>query len=302
MPTLLDIVTLNNSDKEVGLIEEVVPFVPEIQLVPARTIKGLNFKTMVRTALPSVTFRDANEGSANIASEFDNRLVECFMLNPQWQCDIAVADAYEDGPEAYIAMEAVGLTKGAFVTLGKQFYYGRGTGDAKGHPGLIDSVDSSLVVDAAGSTANTGSSVWAICLGPQAVTWVFGNNGELTVSEVTKQRVYDSQDRPYSAYCQELMARPGLQVSSKYACGRIKKLTADSGKTLTDDLIADLISRFPVGYKPDYLMMSRRSQMQLQQSRTATNATGTPAPFPTEAFGIPIQVTDSILDTEPLTL
>lgn len=302
-PTLLDIAILNHSDKEVGLIEEVIPFVPEVQLVPARTIAGLNFKTNVRTALPTVGFRDGNEGSAISASVFENRLVECFIMNPIWRCDVAVADAYEDGPEAYIALEAVGISKAAFITLGKQFYYGRGTGgDGKGHPGLIDSVDSSMVVDAAGTTASTGSSVWAVTYGPQAVQWVFGNNGQLVVSEPTKQLAYDANDNPYNAYVQDLMARPGLQVNNKYAVGRIKKLTEDSGKTLTDDMISDLLSRFPTGHKPDALFMSRRSQKQLQQSRTATNATGTPAPFPTEAFGIPIVTTDSILDTEALTL
>jgi hypothetical protein len=48
--------------------------------------------------------------------------------------------------------------------------------------------------------------------------------------------------------------------------------------------------------------MSRRSLFQLQSSRTATNATGAPAPIPVESHNIPIAVTDSIVDTEKLTL
>jgi hypothetical protein len=306
MPTLLDIITLNNSDKEVGLIEEVVPFVPEIAAVPARPIKGLNFYTTVRTALPTVAFRNANEGTASTKSTFEKRLVECFIMNPDWVCDVAVADSYEDGPEAYIAIEAVGITKAAFITLGKQFYYGAGTGgDAKGHPGLIQAYDSTnMVVDAGGTTATTGSSVWAVSYGPQAVTWVFGNNAEFAVSDAVKQRIADPNDatKALTAYCQNLLTRPGLQVSSIYSVGRIKKLTADNNCGLDDDKLSDLLSKFPVGHKPDAFFMSRRSLKQLQQSRTATNATGAPAPIPTEAFGVPIQVTDSILDTEALTL
>jgi len=42
--------------------------------------------------------------------------------------------------------------------------------------------------------------------------------------------------------------------------------------------------------------------MELQMCRTATTPTGAPAPYPQEAFGIPIEETDSILDTEALTL
>jgi hypothetical protein len=302
--TLLDIAKANGSDAAVGLVEEVLNAFPEVRLGAARTIKGLNFKTLVRTALPTAGFRNANEGVSPGKSTLENRLVECFILNPRWECDKAVADSYEDGASAYIAMEADGQVRASMITLGGQFYYGSGSGgDAKGHPGLIQAYDATgMVVDAGGTTASTGSSVWAVRFGPQAVQWVYGNNGQLAVSDVAEQRVLDSNNAPYTAYCQELLARPGLQVASKYAVGRIKKLTADSGKGLTDALIAQLLSKFPVGHKPDYLLMSRRSLMQLQASRTATNATGAPAPFPTEAFGVPIVPTDSILDTEALTL
>jgi len=159
-----------------------------------------------------------------------------------------------------------------------------------------------MVVDAGGTTANTGSSVWAVRFGPREVTWVYGNDGDLALSDVTEERVTDGSGNPFTAYCQEILARPGLQVASVYSIGRIKKLTEDSGKGLTDDLISTLLSKFPVGKRPDVLFMTRRSLRQLQQSRTATNATGAPAPIPAESFGVPIQVTDAVVDTEALTL
>lgn len=303
MPTLLDIAKANGSDAAVGLIEEVLPSVPEVRLIPARTIKGLSFKTLVRTALPTAGFRSANEGVAATVSTWENRQFSCFPLNPRWECDKAVADAHEDGAEAYIAMEAVGLTLAAFVTMGKQLYYGPGTGgDAKGFPGLIQQHDSSMVVDATGTTASTGSSVWAVKFGPKDVQFVYGAGGELKVDDPIVQRVTDVLGNPYTAYCQELLAWAGLQVGSINSVGRIKKLTADSGKGLTDALVAQLLAKFPVGFKPDVLFMSRRSLMQLQSSRTATTPDGTPAPIPTSSHGVPIEATDCILDTEALTL
>ncbi len=304
MPTLMDIAIANGSDMAVGLIEEVLTAAPEVQYGAARTIKGLNFKTLVRTALPTANFRNANEGAAPTKSGWENRLVECFILNPNWECDKAVADSYEDGREAYIALEADGQMRASMITLGKQFYYGAlSGGDAKGHPGLLDAYDATnMVVDATGTTASTGSSVWAIKFGPQAVQWVYGNGGELMIEDAQTVRLTDADGNPYTGYRQELLARPGLQVASKYACARIKKLTEDSGKGLTDALLADLISKFPVGFRPDYLFMSRRSLKQLKKSRTATNETGKPAPTPVDYEGIPIVPTDSILDTESLTL
>jgi len=302
MPTLLDIAKANGSDGVVGLIDEATKAHPELTLAPARTIKGLNYKTLVRTANPTVGFRNANEGTAATKGTYENRLFETYILNPRWECDKAVADRYEDGPEAYIALEASAILEAAMQTLATQFYYGTGA-DAKGFPGLVAAYDATnMVVDAGGTTAGTGSSVWALRFGPKHVTWVYGNNGSLELSDVAEQRILDGSGNPFTAYVQELLAYPGLQVASRYSIGRIKKLTADSGKGLTDDLVAELLSKFPVGVRPDVLLMSRRSLRQLQDSRTATNATGAPAPFPTEAFGVPIAPTDAVTDTEALTL
>jgi hypothetical protein len=313
--TLLDIVKMNGSDASVGLIDECAKAVPEVTgktmlgtktlVIPgvgnARTIKGIQYKTLIRTGLPPVGFRHANEGTTPTKASYENRNVECFLMNPQWQADKAVADVHEDGWQVVLALEAAAHVESAFQTLGKQFYYGaQSIGDAKGHPGLIDSIHADYTVDATGTTANTGSSVWGVKFGAQYVQWVWGNNGELIPSDVKEQRVLDAGGKPYTAYCQELMARPGLQVINYRGIGRIKNLTADSGKGLTDDLVADLLSKYPVGITPDVLFMTKRSRSQLQKSRTATNATGAPAPMPEESHGIPIAVTESILNTEAI--
>jgi len=302
MPTLLDIAKRNGSDQVVGLIDEASRVHPELTLIPARTIRGLNYKTFVRTANPTVAFRSANEGTPATKGTYENRLVETFIMNPRWECDKAVADRSEDGAPAYIALEAEAMTEAAMQTLCTQLYYGTGA-DAKGFPGLVAAYDATnMVVDAGGTTGATGSSVWALRFGPKNVIWVWGNGGSLELSPVTEQRILDGSSNPFTAYIQELLAYPGLQVASLLSIARVKKITADSGHTLTDGMIAALLALFPAGTRPDVLLMNRRSIGQLQNSRTATNATGAPAPFPGESFGIPIAVTDAILSTEALTL
>jgi hypothetical protein len=302
--TLLDIAKANGSDAVTGLIDESIKAHPELTIGASRTIRGLNYKTLVRTAAPTVAFRTFNAGTASLKSTFENRLVECYVLNPQIEADCAIADAYEDGAEAMLALEAGAILEGAMQTLATQFYYGTGTGgDALGFPGLIQAYDSTnMVVDAGGTTDSIASSAWAVCFGPKNVTWVWGNNGQLALSPVERVRILDGNSNPYMAYHQDILARPGLQVGSLYSVGRIKKLTTDSGKGLTDALIAELLSKFPAGVVPDAIFCNRRSLMQLQKSRTATNPTGAPAPFPADAFGIPIAVTDAILSTETLAL
>lgn len=312
MPNLLTIAKLNGSDKVAGLIEESQAAHPEISgiiggaAIPnvgwGRTIRGTQYKTLIRTGLPTVAFRNVNEGASASGSTFENRLVETFVLNPRFEVDKAVADAYEDGWEAFLALEASGQMEAAMRLLASQFYYGR-AGDAKGHPGLIDSYDATnYVVDAGGTTATTGSSVWLVKFGPQDVAWVFGQDGGLSIDDVRVESITDGSSNRYTAYVQELLAYVGVQVGSVNSVCRIKKLTADSGKGLTDDLIYDALSKFPAGIVPDAIFMSRRSQKQLRESRTATNATGAPAPIPREVEGIPIAVTDAISNTEALSL
>lgn len=323
MPTLVDIAVAAGTDKAIGLIDETLKVHPELALVHARSIAGIHYKTLVRTVLPTVTFRNANEGYESRKAAYENRLVETFIFNPRWECDKAVADRYEDGPEAFIALEASAIMEAAMQHLCSCFYYGLTTaaakprhataGDLKGFPGLHDAmglvVGTDLIIDALGADASAGSSVFAIKTGPKDVQWVWGNGGQLEVEDPTVERILEpataaTTAKPFSAYCQEMLAYPGLQVGNRFCVGRVAELgSAASGATTLDDTdLAALISLFPTGSRPDMFLMSRRSQAQLRANRTATNPTGAPAPFPDEAYGVPIQITDSILDTEEIAL
>lgn len=317
--TVLDLAKRNGSDAVVGIVEEAIRATPEVSglnpdtgiVIPnvgdARTISGTSYKTLIRTAIGAVGFRDGNQGQASIKSTYANRLVETFIMNPRWDVDRAIADKSEDGWQVLMADEAFGALQGSMQQLGRQFYYGRNTaaalgGNAKGFGGLIDVVDSSYVVDAGGTTADTGSSVWAVCFGRQKVQWVYGKNGSMDPTEVDIRDVRDADGNPYSAYFQEMLLYPGLQVSSSRYVARIKKLTEDSGKGLTDARLSALMEKFPVGVRPDVIFMTKRSRRQLRDSRTASNDTGKEAPLPMDYDGIPIAVTESISNTEPLTL
>lgn len=306
--TLLDLAKLNGADPVVGLIEEVATASPEVVTIPARTIRGTSYKTVVRNSRPSVAFRSANEGTAATKSNFAERLVEAFILSARIEVDKAVARGYEDGPEALQAIEGAGVMRAALSTVGSQTIYGRNAG-SKGFIGLqefITTFGDELVVDAGGTTSGTGSSVYAIKAGNQGVQYVYGNGTSFELSPFREGDATDANGNRFAAYIADLTAWVGLQCVNKYAIGRIKKCTADSGKGVTDAKIAELLSKFPVGERPTHLLMSRRSAFQLQTSRTMTASTkqeaftGILPGVPTESFGIPIIITDSIADNEAL--
>jgi hypothetical protein len=104
--TLLDLAKLNSSDKVVGLIEEVRTAAPEFDVIPARTIKGTTYQTVLRTGLPSAGFRKVNEGVTPSKSTFASMLVQCFILSARVEVDKALAGAFEDGESSLEAIEA----------------------------------------------------------------------------------------------------------------------------------------------------------------------------------------------------
>ena len=295
LPTLLDVMKRNAGDAAVGLIDETTKNTPEVRLGAARTIKGTSYDTTIRTSLPVAGFRGANEGVTASKSEYANRTVGTFILNPRWECDKAVADANEDGALAYIYEEAEAIVAAAYQALGKQFYYGsQYGGQAKGHPGLRDFVDSAMIIDAEGTTEEGCTTVWAVRFGRKDVRWVLGQDGEVKVDDPWTESLVDKNGNKYTGYVQELLARVGLQVGSRLSVACIKNLSV--ANSLDDDMMYDLIEAFKE--PPDMFFMTKRSRKQLRSSRTATNATGAPAPLPTEVEGIPIVRTDSLLDTE----
>jgi len=302
LPTLLDIAQATGSDGIAGLIEEVIKFVPEVQMGAARTIKGTQFKTTVRTGLPTGTgFRAANQGATPNKSLRENRLFDCFIVDRPWLCDKAVADAHEDGAPAYIASEAVAVVQAQLIELGQQFYYGVNN-SANGHPGLQAMYDAAnMTVDAQGTTANTGSSIWAVTWGEQGAQWLYGNGSNpLQLSDVKELPLPDPNDptKYMTQYHQQLLAWVGLKLGNLKTIARAKNVTADAGHTCNDSLLRQLVQLYPIGYKPDAIFLTKRSMTQLIASRTATTETGREVPKPKDFDGIPLVETDSLTNTE----
>lgn len=308
---LLDVAKLNGNDKVVGLIEENLTYAPELSVIPARVIKGTSYTTITRTGFPTVGFRNANEGVATSKSSLTKKLCEMFILGGAINVDKAVGEAHEDGLAALEMFEADGVMKASVIKLGAQFFYGT-TSDAKGFTGVKAATPfgGTTVLNSGGSDANVQTSLYAVKFGLKDVHLITGNNATFSLSEFRDQQLLDASNNPYPGRVADLMAWVGLQIGNVNCVGRIANIGQDSetGDTLTDAKIAQLLQKFPVGYKPDKLFANRRSVGQLQRSRTVTlNASANTrigadvenvAPWPESAFGIPLITTDSILSTD----
>ncbi len=284
------------------------PFISLLPMVPSSN--GTTHKYTKETGAPVVGFRDANTGRDMDSSDDTLVTVNLKALDFTFQVDVIVADGWRLGTQHYLGREASRHLASAVRHFERQVINGivgasdsaaPTNGDAGGFAGFrdaatVNALADTMVVNAAGSTADTQSSVWAVRIAEDGVCGVYKGDGDWAkmndtvivpkiVNPGTDQKTFPTYYTPGTAWL-------GLQVGSAYDIGRIANL--DATHPLTDDMIADLISRFPVGFGPTHILMGRRSLKQLQDSRTATTTDGAPAPFPVDAFRIPIIVTDAI--------
>lgn len=300
---------------EVSDLLKASPFVATLPMEPSSN--GTTHKYVKETGAPVVGFRAPNGGRDMDSSDDTGVSLDLKVLDWSFLVDMKVADAWKKGRENYLAREAKRHVKAALFKFEKQIIQGvvgasdsaaPTTGDASGFLGFrdaatVNAIADAMVVNAAGIVADVNSSVWAVRIAEDGVCGVYKGDSpafEMDPTVVVQSIVNPGTDnKTFPAYYTPAGAWLGLQVGSAFDIGRIANLN-DTVAPLTDDWIAKLLERFPVGFGPTHLLMSRRSRRQLQDSRTATTTNGAPAPFPEESFGVPIITTDAITNTEEL--
>jgi hypothetical protein len=295
---------LDLSGTEISNILDAAPLVARMPFVPSSN--GTTHKYITHTSNPTVAFRAANAGR-----EFDHSVdtvvsATLTILDYSFAVDKALADAWrQGGAEALIGREGLRHIRAAMAKLEDEIINSTDSGGS-GFVGLkalttLDGIADAMVVDAEGTTATTGSSVYLLNLGDTVgVAGVYKGDGPMVELGETIVQDMNATNSHYPVYYTPGCSYFGLQIGGAFSASRIVNLTEDSGKGLTDDLIAEALALHPVDQRPNVIVCNRRSLRQLQQSRTATNATGAPAPFPSESFGIEIIVTDAIPNTEAI--
>lgn len=293
LPTLLD---LKRLDAGIGynIIEENAKIAPELKVIPADTMAGTEMELTVRKNLPTVQFRNINEGTPLSKSEYETRIFQTHIIDHQIRVDVALVNKAKDKGR-FLENHASGVVESAFRYIGRQFYYGVGN-DKKGFPGLIAQMasDSTHVFDNGGTTNKT--SVWFLSLGRERVEFLFGN--DTTINLQGNWQIFpvnDGNGNPYQAYTNWLTGNVGLRVANKNAVVRIKGISDDNGKGLTDALLyKGLRMMYDLGMEPTHIFVRPSSLEQLRNSRTSYNPLGLPAPMTTEFENIPVIRTNSI--------
>ena len=298
--TSADVLEINNSEELFGVINEVIQENPELSFFGASPMTKNQYQSIRMTELPATSFRQPNTTRKVQSAVFEPTITKCAYLDASWLQDCAISEQHDWGKEAAWAIQTKAHIQSAFFNLSKQIWYGVAK-DPNGFIGvkaLLDEFASAgLSSNASSATANL-SSVYAVRTSLEDAQIAWGSEGKFDEGEVRTQWVSTAKDEGYNAYCQKLGGWCGFQVVSQWAIGRLAKLSTGANQGLTDDMLFNLIAKFPSAKLPHAFFMSRRSLFQLRESRTAVNATGAPAPIPTEVAGIPILTSDAISDAE----
>jgi hypothetical protein len=301
--TLAGLIQMNDQNLSDIMVTDLFQNAPFLKVLFAQAASnGTLHKYLKTTAAPGVGYREINAGITNAAGQKTLVSVVLELIDGSFTRDIALALGFSGGMEQYIENETEESLIQTMFVLEQQALNGTNA-IAAGSEGLADALanlNNAQVVDAGGSAAATGSSVYLVRSARNGVSFVMGNDGQLIQEAPERVRVLDGSSKPYTGILTTILGYGGLQLGSTYDSCRIANITEDSTKGLTDDLVAKGLAKFKAGSKPNYIVANTRSIEQLRLSRTATNITGNPAPTPVEVFGYPLINSDAISNTETI--
>jgi len=332
--TLKDATAARGTDAAVGIVDNIINNAPEMGVVLGRPIAGIEYKALIRTAIPAnAGFRKVNSGVPLGASSYDRKRFNCYPFDMQFRIDQMLVEAQEaEGQTAadFMTAELMGASRAKALYLGKQFYVGTAN-DPLGFPGLLDFFTTSRTqadsrtgrkidqyIEAGGTAAGQCQNVWFIKMGPQGVHLLFGKGAGIRSNPWFLQQVASPDGAGKNvSFCTNYYGWIGSSMAQYHAVGMIGNInptpTTAAGVTsytnpFTDDQVSALYAKFPIGMAPDLCFVTKVGAASLQKSRAVTNFVSSgdrkftqgiapTADFPTSLptmNGIPIVVTDSI--------
>lgn len=322
--SLYDLYILDRADQYTGLIEDVTTLAPEYGTFAAHKRGGTWYKTVKRTTLPTVQFRNVNAGVVPSKSTYKSEVKEMLFLDAIINMDEAVWDADPETVGALWQLEVAGFVRSQAITIGAQTWYGT-SADSSGFVG----VRSQLAFTTQATTGASTTSAYLMWMDEQeGCRYDVGMDGQMAVSTPFRQQVTDpaASTKSYFAYVGNLKAWLGYNQMSNLSAFAVTGISSTSGATnywMKDDLGAQLIAQIPVARRNNLRwFMNRSCESYLQRSRStitvgmgiiatpanmyvpgsyqSSGADGRPAfsPLPNSCCGYPITLTDSILNTE----
>lgn len=337
-PTAADLAAGQGNTYLAGMLNAVYDQTKVFQSFPAFDMIGTSIYALALAALPAATgFIDLNEGMLSSKAQLVMGKIEAKRLGVLIESAKSSTDLWDQTHPGlkWLDIQFKARLLSELQNFGKTIFLGT-VNDSKGFYGLKQICSpttantmaltasatvpfSKSVLNVGGTTANTATSVYSVCHGPEDCALYMGGPqgvaGFLGMSDIIEQYQTDPGDatrkQMYYMSSGEGFAVVSLMGSSEafadrkypqFSVRRAMNITADSGKGCTEAVLDKLISMHPQGHKPTAFYMSIRSQEQLLADRIANGVVqlqpGQAASktvrleLPTEHRGIPIIVAE----------
>lgn len=322
--TAADLAARRNSDKEIGLVQQIINWAPEITTIPGRTIPGTFTEAKIQIAIAAGgTFPGLNGGVPVGAGTYEMRRFNAFFFDSQLEVReslIKAAAQTGDSIGDLQADEVSGALQDKAIKFSQQFYGGLAlnasgfpglkdllgiyNGTTAGYQGVIDSRTGKKLVNYVNAQGSSGATecVWYVWAHPQGIHFLYGGDAMIDVNPWVWQYLGPSNAR-YRAQVTNINGFIGLSAANPWCVACIKNI--DATHPWTDALSSQLHALLPVGVVPSHCFATKRAIAGLQQQRTVTLFGGggegtrpnqpTVAPIPqTDVNGVPIYPTDGI--------
>ncbi len=306
--TLAGLLRINNqnlSDVEASDLIQPTGFVAALPFRLAS--QGTQHHWTVRTVAPGVGFRELNAGILNTAAKEKTVTANLKLLDASFDRDWKTPTSPRMTLEQYMSRESMLSLNAAITAMDKQFIQG-GTGGASaaGFDGLFDIISlwGNMGKDVGG---DGGTRVYMLCLGEDRICGVIGGStsgqeGNIEIGEMYMVRDKDTDSKVHDRWRVPIAGWMGLQIAGAYSGAVAFNIDGTTGKTVDDDLLAELYNAFPTDRAPfvNCILMSRTGSKQYRDS-LVTDLIPNP-PFQTSWKGagrdIPIIVDDNVNDSE----
>lgn len=317
MPTLSDWAKRLDPDGNIAAIVEVMdqtnPILQDAVFVEGNLPTG--HRTTVRNDIPSGTWRKLNYGVLNTKSSTQQIVDTIGMLETYSEVDKDLADLNGNTAEFRLSEDTPhieGMNQDAATTL---FY-----GDTSIYPerflGLMPRYDSlgdpsnpgnsymDHIIDGAGVTPTSNSSIWFVVWGPNTVHMIFpkGSKAGLLTEDMGQQTLTDAAGGKFEGYRSHYQWKLGLCVRDWRYVVRIANVDPSAAfdyKLLIQAYNA--IPRMGMGRAVIYCNRAVKTQFDIAAAEKSNAALGIKEVFGEEVtafWNIPIRQCDAILNTE----
>lgn len=291
------------------MIDETYLSAPVFNKLPSRVISGISYLYPKRDTLPKIGARPINAGANVHKANLKTERAECYFYDGRIEVDKALIEAEPNNKKYLMADNAKATIQGTMFGLEQSLFYDAPFGVKSLRSQLGDYMAISAdpaITDESAWTAG-GTSVWLLHVSENTVRLDWGNSKTLAFGAVYEalvpRQTADGKQGSMKAVCQDCNFWVGLTVLNEMAVGTILNVSANN--PLTDEKIAEAVELFPAALRPNMIIMNTGARKLLRQSRSkaltyikGSKGQTTYAETPTEWDGIPIVVTDGIINDE----